>query len=119
MHEDPGIVQRALEAGALGYVLKTATPDRLAEAVRCAARGQAYLQPELTSPRAGPAPSLSLADLELLQSTGSAGGGDSRAIEPFCSHLREPGPLRLPQAGGDPGRALEERMLLDDDHRGR
>ena len=38
----------ALRAGAVGYVLKNSRPERLVEAVRCAARGDGLLAPEVT-----------------------------------------------------------------------
>jgi DNA-binding NarL/FixJ family response regulator len=39
-------ILRALDAGAVGYVLKDAAPDALAEAIRAAARGEARLDPK-------------------------------------------------------------------------
>lgn len=41
-------VYRALEAGASGFLLKDAPPDRLVEGVRTVARGEALLAPTLT-----------------------------------------------------------------------
>lgn len=41
-------VYRALKAGASGFLLKDAPPDRLVEAVRTVARGEALLAPALT-----------------------------------------------------------------------
>jgi DNA-binding NarL/FixJ family response regulator len=38
----------ALRAGAVGYVLKNSRPEQLVEAVRCAARGDGLLAPEVT-----------------------------------------------------------------------
>lgn len=69
MHEGSRTVRAALEAGARGYLLKTATPEQLLEAVRCAAQGQIYVQPELAGQATVETPSqppLSLADVELL-----------------------------------------------------
>lgn len=69
MHQDPRTVQRTLQAGARGYLLKTATAEQLLQAVHCAARGETYLQPEL-DPKAplppDPLPTLSLAEVEVL-----------------------------------------------------
>jgi NarL family two-component system response regulator LiaR len=43
------LVQKSLEAGAIGYVLKNATIDALAEAIRSAFSGRPTLAPEATS----------------------------------------------------------------------
>ena len=40
------VVRRALEAGAIGYLLKSTTPDELAEAIRAAHAGRPALAPE-------------------------------------------------------------------------
>ncbi|MDW4574308.1 response regulator transcription factor [Microbacterium sp. M3] len=42
------MVQRMLDAGAYGYILKDAAPDALAEAVLTVARGDAFLSPRHT-----------------------------------------------------------------------
>ena len=42
-------ILRALDAGAVGYVLKDAEPDELARAVRAAAQGEAPLDPKAAS----------------------------------------------------------------------
>ena len=47
MQDDPAFAREALRAGALGYVLKEAADDELVEAVRQAARGHTYLNPQL------------------------------------------------------------------------
>ncbi len=47
MHDEPAFAREALRAGALGYVLKDAADAELMLAVRLAARGRTYLQPEL------------------------------------------------------------------------
>jgi len=44
-HEDQGVVLRAVRSGARGYVLKTATADELAAAVRAVARGEVHFGP--------------------------------------------------------------------------
>jgi DNA-binding NarL/FixJ family response regulator len=43
MHADLGIVQQALQGGALGYVLKHSVADELLAAVRAASGGSVYL----------------------------------------------------------------------------
>jgi two-component system, NarL family, response regulator NreC len=40
MQEDPAFARQALQAGALGYVLKEAADEELLQAVRLAADGQ-------------------------------------------------------------------------------
>lgn len=47
MQNSPAFAREALQAGALGYVLKEAADDELVEAVRLAGRGQTYLNPQL------------------------------------------------------------------------
>jgi two-component system response regulator NreC len=47
MQDDPALAREALRSGALGYVLKEAADSELVEAVRLAAQGRTYLQPEL------------------------------------------------------------------------
>jgi two-component system response regulator DesR len=43
----PGLLHRAFEAGALGYVSTGAPPERLPQAVRMVAKGGRYVDPEL------------------------------------------------------------------------
>lgn len=47
MQDDPAFAREALNAGALGFVLKRAAESELIEAVRLAARGELYLNPQL------------------------------------------------------------------------
>jgi two-component system response regulator NreC len=47
MQSDPGFARQALTAGALGYVLKEAAGAELVTAIRAAARGGTYLNPQL------------------------------------------------------------------------
>lgn len=59
MQDDPAFAREALQAGALAYVLKEAAGDELVTAVRMAAAGRAYLNPQLGRParrRAGARP---------------------------------------------------------------
>jgi len=46
MHESEVLIERALEAGALGYLTKSSAAERMVEAVRQVAQGDTYLQPE-------------------------------------------------------------------------
>ena len=47
MQDDPAFARRALQNGALAFVLKEAADEELLEAVRAAARGETYLNPRL------------------------------------------------------------------------
>ncbi len=47
MQRDPAFARQALSSGALGYVLKDAADAELVHAVRLAASGQLYLNPQL------------------------------------------------------------------------
>ncbi len=47
MQDDPGFARKALQAGALGFVLKEAADEELLEAIRLAAAGDTYLNPRL------------------------------------------------------------------------
>jgi len=74
MQNDPAFAREALRAGALGYVLKEAADTELVQAVRMAAEGRTYLNPELgarlaAEPPAPPGPpdDLSSRELEVLR----------------------------------------------------
>ncbi len=45
MQDDPAFARQALQAGALGFVLKEAADEELLEAIRCAAAGEHLPQP--------------------------------------------------------------------------
>jgi two-component system response regulator NreC len=47
MQDEPAFAREAMQAGVLGYVLKEAAHSELVKAVRMAADGETYLQPEL------------------------------------------------------------------------
>ena len=47
MHDGPMLVQRALEAGARGFVTKASPPECTVDAVRALHAGQRYLSPDL------------------------------------------------------------------------
>ncbi|MEU6547012.1 response regulator transcription factor [Streptomyces sp. NPDC046859] len=74
----PGHVQRALDAGAAGYLLKTVSPQVLAAAVRTAAAGGRVIEPpELAETLGAPSP-LTAREAEVLRL--AAGGADAKAI---------------------------------------
>jgi two-component system response regulator NreC len=47
MQNDPAFAREALQRGALGYVLKESADAELVQAIRLAAQGRTYLNPEL------------------------------------------------------------------------
>ncbi len=74
MQSDPAFAREALRAGALAYVLKEAADSELVQAVRMAAAGRTYLNPELGARLAaeppvphGPPDDLSTRELEVLR----------------------------------------------------
>lgn len=84
-HHQDALVFPAVKAGALSYLLKSASPDEVIEAVRAAARGEARLHPRIARrlmeeiSGARPAPdSLTARELEVLRLV--AQGLDNRAI---------------------------------------
>jgi DNA-binding NarL/FixJ family response regulator len=52
MHEDPLVAQRAVQAGACGYVTKSSQPEVLVEAVRAVHAGKVYLSADVVQERA-------------------------------------------------------------------
>jgi two-component system, NarL family, response regulator NreC len=77
MQNDPAFAREALRAGAIGYVLKEAPDSELVQAVRMAADGRTYLNPELGARLAaepqstnGPPDDLSARELEVLRLIG-------------------------------------------------
>jgi two-component system response regulator NreC len=74
MQTDPQLARDALRAGATGFVLKDAAEEELIQAVRFAAEGRTYLNPELGARLAaegpggaGPPDDLSVRELEVLR----------------------------------------------------
>ena len=74
MQNDPAFAREALRAGAIGYVLKEAADAELVQAVRLAADGRTYLNPELGARLAaepptpiGPPDDLSVREIEVLR----------------------------------------------------
>jgi DNA-binding NarL/FixJ family response regulator len=47
MHQDPAYARRALEAGALGFIVKHSAPEELVMAVQAALKGQTFITPSL------------------------------------------------------------------------
>lgn len=72
MQQDPAFAREALRAGALAYVLKEAAESELVEAVRRAAGGEIYLNPQLgariaTEPPPGPPDDLTDREVDVLR----------------------------------------------------
>lgn len=74
MQEDPAFAREALQAGARGYVLKHAAGTELVQAIRAAAGGGTWLNPDLgarmvstPNSRAGPLAELSDREVEVLR----------------------------------------------------
>lgn len=75
MYRDGIYAKRALQAGALGYVTKSASPDRLLEAIRQVAAGRLYIEHEIAQDLAlasvqakdTPFQALSLREFEILR----------------------------------------------------
>lgn len=93
MHRDVAYARRALDAGALGYVLKHSAPEELALAVRAAAAGRAFITPAIAG--------------EVLQSVRS---GDDAATDPVSKlTLRQREILRL-LADGDSAKKIARQL---------
>jgi two-component system, NarL family, response regulator NreC len=105
MQEEPEFAREALRAGALGYVLKEAADTELVEAIRLAAAGRTYLNPELGAriaaaplTPAGPPDGLTEREIEVLKLI--AGGHSNseiaaqlylsvRTIESHRAHIQQ------------------------------
>ena len=105
MQNDPAFAREALRSGALGYVLKEAADAELIGAVRAAAEGRTYLNPELGARMAaappapaGPPDDLTERELEILRLialgyTNAEIGGQLylsvRTIESHRAHIQQ------------------------------
>ena len=74
MHDAPGYVRRAIELGAAGYLLKSASRDEVLAAIDAVVEGGAYVQGELVQPlvnemsgQSGSGTSLSPRERQVLQ----------------------------------------------------
>ena len=48
VHEDEGLLQEAIRAGAAGYIVKRAVESELIDAIRAVRRGDMYIHPTMT-----------------------------------------------------------------------
>jgi DNA-binding NarL/FixJ family response regulator len=95
MHEEASIAERALRAGARGYILKGESSTRVIEAIRSVLAGQFYVSPGLMSQLAGrlfggtvrpngsPVETLSDREMEVFQLRGRG-----RVTKEIAEHLR-------------------------------
>jgi two-component system response regulator NreC len=56
MHEDPGLMREAIQAGAAGYVIKRAEEAEILNAIHAASRGDLYVHPAMTRALLEPRP---------------------------------------------------------------
>ena len=105
MQDDPAFARQALQAGALGFVLKEAADEELLEAIRLAAKGETYLNPRLgarlaTAPLepTGPPDDLSEREVEVLRliALGHTNGEiaqqlflSTRTVETHRAHIQQ------------------------------
>jgi two-component system response regulator NreC len=72
MQDDPAFARQALQAGALGFVLKEAADEELLGAIRLAAAGDTYLNPRIgaklaVAPPDGPPDDLTTREVDVLR----------------------------------------------------
>ena len=123
MQRDPAFARQALGAGAVGYVLKSAADVELVLAVRLAAEGETYLNPQLGARLAAQRPDarpgdLSERELEVLRlvalgHTNPEIAGQLfvsvRTVEAHRAHIHQK--LRLTTRAELVGFALEHRLI--------
>src|SRR5262249_5226941 len=111
MHAERGLVRRAIESGAAGYVLKGAGRRELLSAVRAVRAGETVIDPTLLRDLAGPdavraesgrADSLSPLELDVLR--GVAGGlanpGNAQRMRGGLATAKQYGQRVLDRMGG-------------------
>jgi two-component system response regulator NreC len=122
MQSEPAFAREAMQAGVLGYILKEAADSELVKAVRLAADGRTYLQPEvgarLAAQPVGPADDLSSREVEILRliALGHTNAEIAnqlvisvRTVESHRSHIQQK--LRLTKRSELVRYALEHGML--------
>ncbi len=129
MHEESLYAERALRAGAKGYVMKRDVTSKILEAIRCALRGERYLSERATAllaeklveggmaPASSPLASLSGRELEVFQllgrgytthQVGEEMGVTLGTVQAFCARIKRK--LRLKNAV----ELLREAVLWND-----
>jgi two-component system response regulator NreC len=124
MHDDQGYLRQALRAGASGYVLKKAADTELLAAIRAAARGEVFLDPNLAKglvedviqPKvhASEPPALSEREREVLRFL-AHGHTNQQVADRLCISVKsvETYKARLMEKLGLKGRAELVRYALD------
>lgn len=97
--DDDELVFDGLRAGALGYLLKDASSEKLAEAIRLAARGESFLQPSVAAKVVA----------EFARLTTGKSSHPAALIEPLSEREREI--LKL-IADGASNREIAEKLFL-------
>jgi len=122
MQSDPVFAREAMQAGVRGYILKDAADSELVKAVRLAAQGSTYLQPELGARLAaeptGPPDDLSEREVEILRmiALGHTNGEIAeelylsvRTVESHRAHIQQK--LRMSKRSELVRYALERNLL--------
>lgn len=127
MHDQARDVRRAFEAGADGYLLKSAADEELVRAVRAVAAGQRYVHPALGAvlaapPSDGPLDELTSREREVLRLLALGHTNQEiaervivsvRTVESHRAHVMTK--LRVTTRAGLVRAALEAGLLADDD----
>ncbi|KQO99915.1 LuxR family transcriptional regulator [Leifsonia sp. Leaf264] len=130
-YSEPAVVRQALDAGALGYLVKSEEANMIAEAIRAAYVGESYISEELdlaiNSVAAGDAPRLSAQERRVMALYGAGEpvkavayqlGISEETAKSYLKRIRE----KYRQAGYDVGtkvalrkRAIHDGILLQTD----
>ena len=119
MQKEPFYAREAIEGGATGYVLKESAAGELVRAIRAAAAGETYLQPELggalLNPKRGDqSEPLSKRELEVLRLIGLGHTNTEISAKLFLSvRTVESHRARIHEKLGVTGRAELVRYALD------
>lgn len=130
-YSEPAVVRQALDAGALGYLVKSEEANMIAEAIRAAYQGESYISEELdlaiNSVSAGDSPRLSAQERRVMALYGAGEpvksvayqlGISEETAKSYLKRIRE----KYRQAGYDVGtkvalrkRAIHDGILLQTD----
>ncbi|MEJ3403462.1 response regulator transcription factor [Rathayibacter sp. YIM 133350] len=130
-YSEPAVVRQALDAGALGYLVKSEEANMIAEAIRAAYKGESYISEELdlaiNSVAAGDAPRLSAQERRVMALYGAGEpvkavayqlGISEETAKSYLKRIRE----KYRQSGYDVGtkvalrkRAIHDGILLQTD----